>query len=215
MSYSAKVSSIHLDILREIGNIGAGHAATALSTLVDKKIEMKIPSVEVISFDEIMDLAGGPDNDNIVVCVFLRIEGEAPGSMFFVLSLEQAAYFIHLMTWEERSSFSELTYSELGLSTLQELGNILCGAYLSSLSDFTQLHLYPSVPSLAIEMVGAVISSGLLEVSQVSDHAIVINTALLEEDDEKMASVDGRFFLMPDPKSLQIIFAALGVKGNG
>lgn len=213
MSYTAKISSIHLDILSEIGNIGAGHAATALSTLLDKKIEMKTPSVEVVSFDEMMDLAGGPDY--IVACVFLRIEGDAPGSMFFILSLEQAAHFIHLMTGEECSSFSEVTHSELGLSALQELGNILCGSYLSSLSDFTQLHLYPSVPSLAVEMVGAVISFGLLEVSQVSDHAIVINTALLEEDGDNMVSADGRFFLLPDPQSLQIIFTALGVCDNG
>ncbi|WP_374721861.1 chemotaxis protein CheC [Peribacillus tepidiphilus] len=211
MSFINKISSIHLDILKEIGNIGAGHAATALSTLLNKKIDMKVPNVRIVSFDEMMELAGGPEN--IVASVFLRIDGEAPGSMFFVLSLEQASHFINQMTGEENIDFTSPPYPEIAISALQELGNILSGSYLSSLSDFTRLHLYPSVPALSIDMVGAVISFGLLELSQVSDYAIVIDTAL-NEDDAQFGSVKGHFFLLPDPNSFEIIFSALGVPVN-
>jgi chemotaxis protein CheC len=211
MSFINKISSIHLDILKEIGNIGAGHAATALSTLLNKKIDMKVPNVRIVSFDEMMELAGGPDN--IVASVFLRIDGEAPGSMFFVLSLEQASHFIYQMTGEENIDFTSPPYPEIAVSALQELGNILSGSYLSSLSDFTRLHLYPSVPALSIDMVGAVISFGLLELSQVSDYAIVIDTAL-NEADAQFGSVKGHFFLLPDPNSFEIIFSALGVPVN-
>ena len=203
-----EISSMHLDVLREIGNIGAGHAATALSKLLNKKIEMKIPSVEVVSFDEMMNLAGGAEN--VVACVFLRLEGDVTGSMFFVLSLDQAAHFVYLMTGEKTSLVHNLSLSEIGFSALQELGNILTGSYLSALSDFTQLQLYPSVPSLVIEMAGAVISFGLLEVSKVCDDVIVINTTLLEEEGDKMKSVEGQFFLLPDPPSLHVIFDSLG-----
>lgn len=210
MTFLKSISDVHLDILKEIGNIGAGHAATALSTLLDKKIDMKVPSVRVVSFDEVMDLAGGADN--VVASVFLRIEGDAPGSMFFILPLHQAEKYIGQLTKNQSFSFSEEQDNELALSALQELGNILSGSYLSSLSDFTKLSLYPSVPALSIDMVGAVISFGLLELSQVSDYAIVVDTALDEEDAQLPDSVNGHFFLLPDPDSFHIIFSALGVK---
>ncbi|MCA0148612.1 MULTISPECIES: chemotaxis protein CheC [Rossellomorea] len=209
MGYEKKITSMHLDILKEIGNIGAGHAATALSTLLDKKIDMKVPSVQIVSFDQMMDMAGGPDN--VVVSVFLRIEGEAPGSMFFLLPLEQASMYIRSMIQDRSFSFNAPPYSELGLSAMQELGNILSGSYLSSLSDFTNLKLLPSVPALSVDMAGAIIGFGLLEISQVSDYAIVIDTALKEEEGEESESVKGHFFLLPDPDSFEIIFQSLGV----
>jgi chemotaxis protein CheC len=210
MGFEQKVTSLHLDILKEIGNIGAGHAATALSTLLNKKVDMKVPQVRVVSFDEMMDMAGGADN--VVVSVYLRIEGDAPGSMFFVLPLSQGSRFIHQMTGETDFSFEQPPYSELGLSAMQELGNILSGSYLSSLSDFTNLNLYPSVPALSIDMAGAIISFGLLEVSQTSDNAIVIDTALKEDDMAEDESVKGHFFLLPDPQSFETIFKSLGVE---
>lgn len=210
MTFLKSILDIHLDILKEVGNIGAGHAATALSTIMNKKIDMRVPSVRVVTFDEVMELAGGADN--VVASVFLRIEGEAPGSMFFILPLPQAEKYIRQLTKNETFSFKDEQDNELALSALQELGNILSGSYLSSLSDFTKLSMYPSVPALSIDMVGAIISFGLLELSQVSDYAIVIDTALDEEDAKLPESVRGHFFLLPDPNSFHIIFSALGVK---
>ncbi len=211
MGYEESFTSDHLDVLREIGNIGAGHAATALSKLLNKKIDMKVPNVNVVSFDEMMDLAGGADN--IVVTVFLRIEGEVTGSMFFVLPLEKASNFIRKMVGDESFSFSHPPYSEIGLSAMQELGNILSGSYLSSLSDFTNLNLLPSVPALSVDMVGAVIGFGLVEISQRGDHVIVINTELSEyENEEKSELVEGQFILLPDPDSYQTLFRSLGVE---
>ncbi|QOR68579.1 chemotaxis protein CheC [Cytobacillus suaedae] len=209
MSMIEKLNSTHIDVLKEIGNIGAGHSATALSKLLNKKIDMKVPNVKLVTFDEMMDMAGGPDN--VVASVFLRIEGDAPGSMFFVLPLPQATRFIHQMTGENTFDFKEPPYSELGISALQELGNILSGSYLSSLSDFTSLNLYPTVPALSIDMVGAILGYGLIELSQVSDFAIVIDTIITEEEDGSCEDVKGHFFLLPDPDSFEIIFKSLGV----
>ena len=212
MEFIEKISSIHLDILKEIGNIGAGHAATALSKLLNKKIDMKVPNVQIVSFDEMMEMAGGAEN--VVAGVFLRIEGEAPGSMFFVLPLEQATSFIKEMIGDDTFSLDSPPYNEIGLSALQELGNILSGSYLSALSDFTNLSLYPSVPALSIDMFGAIISYGLIELSHVSDYAIVIDTALNEDEDRNKEYVKGHFFLLPDPNSFQTIFKSLGVPHN-
>ncbi|QNU05553.1 chemotaxis protein CheC [Peribacillus butanolivorans] len=211
MSFIEKINPLQLDILKEIGNIGAGHAATALSAILNRKIDMNVPNVRVVTFDEMMEMAGGAEQ--VVVSIFLRIVGDASGSMFFILSLPVAEYFIQQMTGDETFSIDSTPYTDLALSCLQELGNILSGSYLTSLSDFTQLNLYPSVPSLSIDMVGATISYGLLELSQVSDTAIVIDT-VLEKDQLFAESIDGHFFLLPDPESFDIIFSSLGVTTN-
>jgi len=209
MSFEEEITPYHLDILREIGNIGAGNAATALSTLLGKTIDMKVPHVKVVSFDDMMEMAGGPDN--IVLSVFLRIEGEMTGSMFFILSLTQAESFIQSMIQDETFSFDQPPLSEMGLSAMQEMGNILSGSYLSALSDFTHLNLYPTVPALTVDMVGAILSYGLVEVSQASDKAIVIDTAL-SGDGQKNQGINGQFYLLPDPDSFKVLFKALGVE---
>ncbi len=107
--------------------------------------------------------------------------------------------------------FSQNPVSELGLSAMQELGNILSGSYLSALSDFTGLKIYPTVPGLSVDMFGAIISIGLIEISQISDHVIVINTSIFEDGFGDCEEVRGHFFLLPDPQSFETIFKALGV----
>ncbi len=209
MEYSEKITSLHLDILKEIGNIGAAHAATALSDLLNKKIDMQVPNVSMVTFEEMMEISGGAEN--VVVGIFLRIEGDVEGSMFFILPIEQANQFIRHLIHEPSFNFSNPPVSEIGLSAMQEMGNILSGSYLSALSDFTGLKIYPTVPGLSIDMFGAIISIGLIELSQVSDHVIVINTTIFDEENETLDSVHGHFFLLPDPDSFATIFNALGV----
>lgn len=209
MEFIKEITTNHLDILKEIGNIGAGHSATALSKLLGSKIDMKVPNVKIATCGEIIDFVGGPDN--VVASVFLRIEGEAPGSIFFVLSLTQATRCISRLTGDSTITFEKPPYSELALSALQELGNILAGSYLSSLSDFTNLKLYPTVPALSIDMVGAILPYGFLELSRVSDYAIVVDTSL-HDVEPKSDSIKGHFFLLPDPDSFKTIFQALGVR---
>ncbi|MGM0873690.1 MAG: chemotaxis protein CheC [Bacillota bacterium] len=209
MDYINNISIKHLDILKEVGNIGAGHSATALSKLLNKKINMTVPDVLVVSFNELIEWFGGPEV--VIASVFLRIEGDIPGSLFFVLSIEQAERFIKQLIADDNFSLTQSSNEEIGLSAFQELGNILTGSYLSSLSDLTELNLYPSVPALSIDMFGAVISHGLIELSHVSDYAIIINTAIKEEDQVENDTVKGHFFLLPDPNSFKKLFKALGV----
>lgn len=204
-----KITSIHLDVLKEIGNIGAAHAATALSDLLNKKIDMRVPKVEMVSFHDMMELAGG--SETVVVGVFLRIEGDVEGSMFFILPIEQANSFIQRLTHDKSFDFNHQPVSDLGLSAMQEMGNILSGSYLSALSDFTNLKIYPTVPGLSVDMFGAIISIGLIELSQVSDNVIVINTSIFEGEIGEEETIRGHFFLLPDPHSFNTIFKALGV----
>ena len=209
MKTDLHITDMHLDVLKEIGNIGAAHAATSLSELLSRTIDMHVPKVALVSFDDMFELAGG--SENVVVGIFLRIEGDLSGSMFFVLPIDSANRFIRRLTGDEEFDFSNPEFiKELGVSAMQELGNILSGSYLSALSDFTGLKIYPTVPSLSVDMVGAIVSFGLIEVSHYSDEVIVIDTKILEEDGSN-ESVDGHFFLLPDPPSYMTIFKSLGV----
>lgn len=209
MNFHQKITSVHLDVLKEIGNIGAAHAATALSDLLNKKVDMHVPKVEMVAFNDMMELAGG--SENIVVGIFLRIEGDAEGSMFFILPIEQANRFIRRLINDSTFDFKKPPVSELGLSAMQEMGNILSGSYLSALSDFTGLKIYPTVPGLSVDMFGAIISIGLIELSHISDHVIVINTSIFDDEQTDGETVHGHFFLLPDPDSFEAIFKALGV----
>ncbi|MFD1037964.1 chemotaxis protein CheC [Virgibacillus byunsanensis] len=198
----------HIDVLREIGNIGAGNAATSMSKLLNKKIDMQIPSVNIVAFDEVMDLVGGPDNP--IVAIYIRIKGQAPGSVFFILSIEEAEHLVREITTDTNVKLlSEEQPSEIAISALHEAGNILAGSYLSALSDFTEINMQPSVPHLSVDMAGAVLTVGLLELSHVSDYAIIIDTKI--NDNEETNGIHGHFFLLPDPESIPKIFTALGI----
>lgn len=202
-----RITPYHLDILKEVGNIGAGHAATSLSQLVNRPIDMKVPSVRVVPFDEIPELLGGAEK--VVAAIFLRIEGEAPGSMFFLLPIDQAEKLVRQLTNNDTFTITAPPYDEMVLSSLQELGNILAGSYLTSFADFTNLKLHPSVPGINVDMAGALIDLGLVEISQASDYAIVIDTTVIQNDDSSDL-VQGHFFYLPDPDAFKKILQALG-----
>lgn len=192
-----------MDVLKEVGNIGAGNAATALSQLLNKPIDMAVPKVQLLGFEEIADKVGGAEE--LVYAVFLRVEGEAPGNLFFILTPDAARSLLNRVAGISEVSEDEL--SEMELSALNEIGNILAGSYLSSLADFTSLTMYPTVPALAMDMAGAILSYGLLQFGEMGDDALLIDTTFLEGKDE----IEGQFFLIPDPESFPKIFKSLGV----
>lgn len=192
-----------MDVLKEVGNIGAGNAATALSQLLNKPIDMAVPKVQLLNFEEITDKVGGAEE--LVYAVFLRVEGEAPGNLFFILSPEAAMNLLNRVAGIEISDKMEL--GEMELSALSEIGNILAGSYLSSLADFTSLSMYPTVPALAMDMAGAILGYGLLQFGQMGDDALLIDTTFFEGQNE----IEGQFFLIPDPESFPKIFKSLGV----
>lgn len=198
------LAEFQMDVLKEVGNIGAGHAATALSTLLDKPIDMLVPKVRIVQFEEICDSVGGAEE--VVLAIFLRVEGDAPGNMFFILNLESATKMLRQLVGIQEPQGEG--YSELELSALNEIGNILAGSYLSSLADFTRLNMAPTVPSLAIDMAGAILSYGLIQFGQMGDQAVLIDTKFLEGEN----IVQGHFFLIPDPESFGKMFTALGVE---
>jgi chemotaxis protein CheC len=202
-----KLGDFQYDVLREIGNIGAGHAATALSKILHQEVDMNVPKVRLIPFDEIADVVGGPEQ--IVVAVYLRMTGDIPGNMFFLLKLESAKKLIRtLLTDSNICQEEQEDFSELELSALAEIGNILAGSYLSSLSEFTHKRMTPSVPAVAIDMAFAILSAGLLQLGEFGDYALVVDTLFVQGKTD----LEGHFFLLPDPGAVTQLLAALGVE---
>lgn len=205
-----QIQDLQLDVLKEIGNIGSGNAATALSTLIQKTIDMKVPHVHILSFDQITERVGGAEK--IATCVFLRIEGDITGSMYFFLDTNVAKSLVHNVLNENHETIEAIEgFSELELSVLQEVGNILSGSYLSALADLTQLNLQPTVPALAIDMIGSLLSYGFIESGKIGDVALLIDTKFLELEDQEKIPISGQFVLLPDPDSFITLFDSLGI----
>ncbi|CQR71509.1 CheY-P phosphatase CheC [Sporomusa ovata DSM 2662] len=198
-----KLSPLQLDALREIGNVGAGNAATALSQIINNKIDMTVPEVAILPLGEVPEVVGGPDA--MVAGVYLRVFGLAPGSILFLLPRDSAFYLVDMLMG--RSQGETQLLNSMDESALMEIGNILAGAYLNALSHFTKLTLLPSIPALAVDMAGAILSVVLSQLGQMGDHALVIETEFTTDND----GVKGHFFLIPDPGSLSTILAAIGV----
>ncbi|MBE3593858.1 MAG: chemotaxis protein CheC [Candidatus Carbobacillus altaicus] len=200
------------DVLKEIGNIGAAHAATSLSRLLGERIDMEVPSARLLDFSEIAEEVG---EDHLYVATFLEFGGDVKGSFVWLTEPFSARQLLWALFQDRTLSGSDEessnAFSELELSALQEIGNILAGSYLSALADLTGLSLYPRVPGIVFDMGMAVVTYGLLEAGHYGEHAVVIDAHLTSRD----ARYGGRFFLLPDPHSFRVLYHALGVYANG
>lgn len=198
-----QLSATQMDALREIGNVGAGNSATALSQIINHRIDMNVPEVSIVPLGDVPDLVGGPEA--MVVGVFLRVYGQAPGNILFLLPAESAFYLVDMLMGKKRGETQNLDY--LDESALMEIGNILAGAYLNALFNLTKLSLLPSIPALAMDMAGAILNVVLIQLGQMGDHALVIETEFTTDEE----GIKGHFFLVPDPGSLDTILTAVGV----
>lgn len=199
-----ELSGLQIDALREIGNIGAGNAATALAQMLQAKIDMSVPRVNVLPFAEVPALIGGADLH--VVGIYLTVTGSAPASILFILPVTSARILISMLLGENIGN-EELEFSEMQLSAMMEVGNIISATYLNALSMFTQITFVPSVPALGVDMAGAILNAVLAEFGQVADHVLVLETSFKKEEQD----VVGHFFLLPEPDSLNKLLSALGV----
>ncbi len=201
----SELSGMQLDILREIGNIGSGNAATALAQLLNAKIDMNVPQVNILPFAEVPDLVGGADLH--VVGLFLIATGSAPASILFLLPVDKACLLVDMLMGKKWGNTDPSNLSDMDISALMELGNIICATYLNALAMFTQLDFRPSVPALGIDMAGAILNTVLAQFGAVADHVLVLETEFKRDEQE----IVGHFFLLPEPGSLDVILASLGV----
>lgn len=199
------LDTVQFDVLKEIGNIGAGNATTALAKMINAKIDMKVPKVDLLGFSEIASAMGS--EETVMVGILLLLEGDVNGMMMFLLEVESARNLVNkLMMIETKEEDKGTEFNEIQLSALNEIGNIITGAYLSALSDLTKLKIVSSVPSLQVDMAGAILSIPAIEFGKVGDKVLLIKTRF---DDE--TAIDGYFVLIPELESYDVILNSLGV----
>lgn len=191
----------YFDVLKEIGNIGAGNATTALSQMLGEKVDMKVPQVKLMEFKEVGTTMGG--EDQIVAGIYLVVEGDITGSIMFMQKKESAKLMVsRLMGMPSEGE----DFTEMELSALKELGNIITGAYLNSLSSLTNLKIMPSVPEICIDMAGAILSVPAIEFGTIGDKLLLIQTDFMDDEED----VSGYFVLVPDEDSYAKILKSLG-----
>ncbi|GAB4072546.1 CheY-P phosphatase CheC [Barrientosiimonas marina] len=205
------LSAMQMDALREAGNIGAAHAATSMSSLMNKKIDMEVPFVDIVPFADILDWMGGPDSP--VASTLIHISGDVCGKVYFMLAVDEAETFVKYASDEQHVQLIDQDETNLfGASVFKEIGNILTGSYMSAISDFTGLHIQPSVPQLQIDMAGAILSDAVIDVSRSTDYVLIVDTVIRYSGQKN--PVNGQFLFLPDPESLATLFRALGMAGN-
>ncbi len=199
-----KLDYMQYDVLREIGNIGAGNATTALSQMINAKIDMKVPKVDLLEFKDLSDIVGGAEN--LVVGILFTLQGNIDGMMMFMMNIEASRHLVNLLIGNMNDNANE-EFTEMELSALNEIGNIIAGAYLSSLSSLTNMLITSSVPYMAIDMAGAILSVPAIEFGKIGDKALLIQT----EFGDEVRSVNGYFILIPTLESYDGILSSLGL----
>jgi chemotaxis protein CheC len=195
-------SDIEIDALKEIGNIGAGHAATALSTMVSRKIRISVPQVRVLPFAEVPNFIGG--SENLSVGILMKIYGLIEGTILLLIPEQNAKKLTNLIIQKE---LPKTGFSDIEKSALMELGNILASSYIAALADFTNLNIKITVPGFAHDMAGAILSVPLSLYGCMGDTAFLLDTEFTESQE----GFKFHFLLIPEDKSTHLLLKAIGV----
>ena len=197
------LQELQLDALKEVANIGAGHAATALSTMTSRRIMITVPEVNITRLERVADILGSPDD--VVAAVLMHMMGDLTGRTMVLFPRESAGFLCDILLRRPLGTTTE--FGEMEESGLKEAGNILSSAYLTALSDFMGMMLLPSVPSLVIDLAGAVLTSTYLNFGYERDFVFCLETEFVFA--EEVRGLRGHFLLMPDLASLRAVFDAI------
>ena len=195
---------VHLDVIREIGSIGTGNAATALSGMLSEEIKMTIPQVCVLGFNEAVQKIGNPEE--IVAAVLVEMSGEIEGIMLFILRLDFVNLILEKSLGETSQDFSLLT--DMKVSALEEIGNIMISSYINAISTLTGLEIRISVPAISINMVGGILTVPMAELGYDSDKIMMINGKFIIQGKE----MNSELLLLPDMHCLNVLMRRLGVE---
>lgn len=201
-----KLEDSQFDVLKEIGNIGAGNATTALATMLNIKVDMSVPTVALLPFDNISSFIGS--EEQTVVGILLEIQGDIDGMMMFLFDMKSAHHLVNSLMMRDvhQDENGMADFSEMEMSALNEIGNIVSGSYLSALSGLTGMKMVSSVPALSIDMLGALLSVPAIEFGKYGDKLLMIQSEFGEDD-----FVTGYFLLIPELESYDKILTSLGM----
>ncbi len=197
-----EINSMYFDVLREIGNIGAGNATTSVATLLNLKLNMQVPNVKLIAVQELNTAIGSEEEE--IVGVYLGVHNGIDGSLMFLLKMDAAHYLVNHLLGRD-PNYKE-PFDEMDLSAMKEIGNIIASSYLTAIATMTNLTIEPSVPYISVDMAGAILSIPAIQFGQYGDNALLIETSF-----EAEASLEGYFILLPELDSYDKILQSLGI----
>ena len=197
-----EINEKYFDVLKEIGNIGAGNATTAIANMLNLRMDMSVPNVELMEVESIGTAIGS--EDQIVVGIMLGVETDINGSMMYLMDIPSAHHLVNRLMMRD-PDYNE-DFDEMDLSALKEIGNIISSAYLSALSGLTKLTITPTVPYISIDMAAAILSVPAIQFGMVGDKALLINTKIGDD-----MGINGYFILMPEGDSYEKILVSLGL----
>lgn len=199
-----ELNDTQIDVLREIGNIGAGNAATALATILNAQVNISVPKVRITDFDTAVNALGGAEM--MTVGVLVNYSGEANGMIMFLLSMEEAKNITSVLI-ECDDSESEDELSELKLSAIKEIGNILSSSYINSISTLTGLNIKISIPYISIDMAGALMSVPIIEFGTIGDKVMFIEESFLGD----VQNLKSHIVMFAEIETLKNIMKRLGI----
>lgn len=199
-----EMGALEFDILKEIGSIGGGNAATALSSMLNAKVNMSMPAVKVLGFNPALNLLGDPEE--LVAAIFVEMSGELEGVMLFILTKEFADEIVQRMLG--KGSVDMLELDEIDSSVLTEIGNIVISSYITAMSSLANVEVELSVPQFTANMLGGILSVPIAVMGQHSDRIMMI-TGEFKIDGKALNS---NMLLLPDVKSLNVLMKKLGVE---
>ncbi len=199
-----EINDLELDILKEIGSIGGGNAATALSSMLSAKVNMSLPKVEILDFNQALVNVGDPEE--VVAAILVEMSGELSGIMLFILTKEFSDEILFRMLGKTGADFFEL--NEIDSSVLMEIGNIVISSYITAMASLVNMSVELSVPQLAVNMLGGIMSVPIAMMGQHSDRIMMI-TGEFKIDGKALNS---NMLLLPDVESLNVLMKKLGVE---
>ena len=198
-----QLNATHIDVLREVGNIGAGNAATSLSAMLDRSVDMSTPSVKILDINDATDTLGGAEN--VVVGILGKLKGDIDGLIVFMIAQDFALAAINFLLQNRTEDCMELT--DIEFSVLAEIGNIMISAYIGAISALSGLEILTSVPAVNVDMVGSLLSVPAIVMEDYSDKIIYIENDFMNTEE----SITANMLLMPSIESLNKIMVGLGI----
>lgn len=198
-----QLNEMHIDVLKEIGNIGSGNAATSLSTMLNMPVDMLVPKVKIVSMQQAGMLLGGPEN--IMVGILAKFTGDIEGIIMFIIERDYTNEIIKILLGQTVSFDQQL--GEMELSAISEIGNILSASYINAIAALSGLYINISVPAVSIDMVGALLNVPAMEIAPTAEEIIFIEGVLLDTDQ----AVSSNILLVPTMDSLNTLMSRLGI----
>lgn len=198
-----ELSPVAIDCLREIGNIGSGNAASALSAMLSKSVQMHVPEVRVLDYEAAIDKVGGPEK--VITGILVTFHGDIKGMIMFLL--EDAFAKIVVNTFMGKDNVDVLKMDEADFSAVTEMGNIMGGSYLNALAALAGFTVSMDVPSMKVDMMGAIMNVPMIEFSEVGDKVLFIDDGFIIDG----VNINSSIILIPEMESLDILMKKLGV----